>query len=319
MDEIKDFEGFYTIKLQPLINNLKAEAGAAGNWGIIAPVTAFIAILIFAGYQSGYLHGYGGTAIFVCIAAIVISTWFYANRKDKYTKDFKETIIREIITYLLPGIIYKPDEVIAKQEYKYSGLFRHKFDYYDGDDYMEGIYKNVPFRCSELHTQYERLGTGIVGSRLITIFKGLFFVAEINKRFTAGTYIWSCGNEQTGGSIADERYRLMQMPNVYKIKVQDSGADFENNFSVYSTNPAEAGSIMTAAMTERLVRFKKQINRDIALSFVAGRCYVAIAINEDLLEPSGFDTDDREEVKKYFFTVLLVLSIINQLDLHGIV
>ena len=157
-----------------------------------------------------------------------------------------------------------------------------------------------------------------MGSKLVTIFKGLFFVAEINKGFTAGTYIWTYGNQQTGGSLADERYRLMHMPNVYKIKVQDGGADFENNFLVYSTNPAEAGILMTTAMTERLVRFKNQINRDMAISFVAGRCYVAIVINEDLLEPSGFDTDDREEVKKYFFTVLLVLSIINQLELNGI-
>ena len=316
MDDKKDFETFYTQKLGPLISNLKTEAGAAGNWGIIAPVTGFVTLLIFVGYQAGYIQGHGGMAIFLCITAIAISVYFYTNKNDRYTKDFKETVIREIITYLLPGITYKPDEVIAKPEYRYSGLYRHKFDYYDGDDYMEGIYKSVSFRCSELHTQYERLGAGIVGSRLITIFKGLFFVAEINKGYRAGTYIWSHGEDQTGGSVADERYRLMHMPNVYKIKLQQSGADFENNFSVYSTNPAEAGSIVTAAMAERLVRFKKQLNREIAVSFVAGRCYVAIGINEDLLEPSGFDTDDREEVKKYFFTILLVLSIINQLHLN---
>ncbi|NOT92439.1 DUF3137 domain-containing protein [Ferruginibacter sp.] len=316
MDEVKNFEDFYTVKLQPLINNLKTEAGAAGNWGIIALVIAFVTILIFVGYQVDYIHGNAGMAIFLCIAAIAISIYFYTNRKEKYTKDYKETIIKEIITYLHPGITYKPDEVIAKQEYKFSGLFRRLFDYYDGDDYMEGIYKDVVFRCSELHTQYERLGTGITGSRLITIFKGLFFVAEISKHFTAGTYIWSHGDEQTGGSIADERYRLMHSPNVYKIKLQNCVAGFENVFSVYSTNPSEVGSILTTAMTERLIKFKQQIDREIAVSFVAGRCYVAIAINEELLEPSGFDTDDREEVKQYFFTVLLILSIINQLQLN---
>jgi Protein of unknown function (DUF3137) len=314
MDEVKDFEDFYTVKLQPLINNLKAEARGAGNWSIIAPATAFVAILIFVGYQVDYIHGNAGMAIFLCIAAVAISIYFYTNRKGKYTKDYKETIIKEIITYLHPGITYKPDEVIAKKEYKFSGLFRRIFDYYDGDDYMEGVYKDVAFRCSELHTQYESIG--IKRTRLITIFKGLFFVAEISKHFTAGTYIWSHGEEQTGGSIADERYRLMHSPNVYKIKLQNCVAAFENTFSVYSTNPSEAGSILTTAMTERLIKFKQQIGREIAVSFVAGRCYVAIAINEELLEPSGFDTDDREEVKQYFFTVLLILSIINQLQLN---
>ncbi len=317
--DIKNFENFYTIKLQPLISNLKKEAGAAGNWGIIAPLTGFVSILIFAGYQLGYIHGNGGLAIFLCIAAIVASIYFYTNKNSRYTKDFKETIIKEIISFLHPGITYKPEEVIAKPEYKYSGLFRRKYDYYDGDDYMEGVYKTVPFRCSELHTQYERLGAGIMGGRLITIFKGLFFVGDINKKFTAGTYIWSHGEQQVGGTVVDERYRLMHAPNIYKIKLQQSGAGFDENFSVYSTSPSEAGNIISTIMTERLVKFKLQLKRDIAVSFVAGRCYVAIGISEDLLEPSGFDTDDREEVKKYFFTILLVLSIINQLHLNELV
>ena len=106
---------------------------------------------------------------------------------------------------------------------------------------------------------------------------------------------------------------------MYKIKLEQASVDFQNHFAVYSTNPGEAGNILTAAMTERLLNFSKQVNRDIAVSFVAGRCYVAIDINEDLLEPSGFDADDREAVKKYFFTILLVLSIVNQLHLNEMV
>lgn len=312
MDEIKDFESFYTLKLGPLINSLKAEAGAAGNWGIIAPATAFIAVVTFAAYQVGYIEQYSGFAIFFFIVVLPASIYFYTNRKEKYTKHFKETIIKEIINYLHSGITYKPEEVITKQEYKASGLFRRNFDHYNGDGLMEGVYKNVSFRCSELHTKYNGIGRG----HIQTIFRGLFFVADIHKKITAGTYIWSHGEEQTGGSIADERYRLIHTPNVYKIKLQDCCAGFENTFSVYSTNTSEAGSILTTAMTARLIKFKEQIGRNIAVSFVAGRCYVAISIKEDLLEPSGFDTDDREEVKKYFFTVLLIPGIINQLQLN---
>ena len=69
-------------------------------------------------------------------------------------------------------------------------------------------------------------------------------------------------------------------------------------------------------MMECLIQFKKQLKRNIGVSIVAGKCYVAIPINEDLLEPSGFGTDDREEIKEYFFTILLMLSIINQLQLY---
>jgi len=64
----------------------------------------------------------------------------------------------------------------------------------------------------------------------------------------------------------------------------------------------------------RLLEFRKQIKRKVVISFVMGHCYVAIPIEEDLLEPSD-SLDDKEAVKKYFFTVLLILSIINQLPL----
>jgi hypothetical protein len=317
MDEIKDFENFYSLKLQPLIKNLKNEAHEAGNWGIAALVAPCISLLVFAGYQLDYLNEYSGTALFLCIVSIVTTLYFFVITKDRYTKDFKETVITEIIKYLHPGMIYKPEEVIAKQDYKHSSLFRTRFEYYDGDDYMEAVYKGVQFRCSELHVRTESIQIKPAPqNRGSSIFKGLFFVGKINESFSGGTYLWPKGKAQIGESIADEHFRLMPLPHVYKVKLQDAFPGFDGHFSVYSTNPAEAGIILTTAMTERLLKFKQQIDREIAVSFVAGRCYVAISINEELLEPSGFDTDDKEEVKRYFFTILLVLSIINQLHLN---
>ena len=46
-----------------------------------------------------------------------------------------------------------------------------------------------------------------------------------------------------------------------------------------------------------------------------GKCHVAIPIKDDLFEPTSFP-DDKEVIKEYFFFVLLILSIINQLNLR---
>jgi hypothetical protein len=89
---------------------------------------------------------------------------------------------------------------------------------------------------------------------------------------------------------------------------------FDQYFSVCSTNPAEARTILNTEMMSRLLEFRKQIKRRVVFSVVLGKCYVAIPINEDLLEP-GDTVGDKEEVKKYFFTILLILSIVNQLQL----
>ena len=107
------------------------------------------------------------------------------------------------------------------------------------------------------------------------------------------------------------------MPQVHYIEMNNS--IFENHFCVYSTNPAEAKIIVDQEMMERIIKFKKQIKRDIRFSVVAGICYVAISINEELLEPSISDPDNKEDIKGYFFSVLLIFSIINQLNLRRLI
>lgn len=150
-----------------------------------------------------------------------------------------------------------------------------------------------------------------------TIFKGLFFVADLNVNLWGNTYIWNRGEEQTGNSIAEKHYRYMPLPQVYKVKSDNSS--FDKIFSIYSTNPNEAKAILNMDMTNRMVKFKTQINRDIVFSIVGGKFYTAVSFDEDLLEPSVTKADNKEQIKQFFFTILLILSIINQLRLDKFV
>lgn len=93
-------------------------------------------------------------------------------------------------------------------------------------------------------------------------------------------------------------------------------AKFEKAYSVYSNSPGEARHIIDAEMMECLLHFKNQIKRDVTVSFVEGICYVAIAIDEDLLEPSILKPGDKKIIREYFFSILLIFSIINQLRLY---
>jgi hypothetical protein len=313
--EAKDFETFYSLKLQALLKDLKKQGKTAGSWGVIAIVTGVFAILFFIGNISGYLQTPGiiaGAFTLLC----VVSIYLYTTKKDWYVDNYKEKVIREIISYLHPGIFYTPSKFISSKDYKASGLFRHRYDYYDGDDYLQGVYKNVSFHCSELHTQYDRT-VGPMANYETTIFKGLFFVADLNVNFWGNTYIWKRGEEQTGVSIAEKHYRYMPLPQVHKLKSDNT--DFDKNFSIYSTNPNEAKAILNMEMTDRIVKFKTQIKRDMVFSFVGGKFYAAISFDEDLLEPSVTNADDKEQIKQFFFTVLLILSIINQLHLDKFV
>ncbi len=304
MDEIKDFESFYESKLQPFLADLNAQSNEASKWSTAGIASIILAIVCFI--LGELLAG------FLFIILLVVCVYKYRSIKDDLTYTFKETIIKEIIKYVSPGAEYSPSKMISSKDYKRSGLFNHVYNHYHGEDFIKGVYKGVTFYCSELETYYK--STDESGDSF-DIFTGLFFAAPVNSAFTKATYVWPSDDDQFPRSVADEYFhRFMPLPKIYRIKLDHPV--FEKYFSVYGTSSSESRTIIDAEMMERLVRFKKQINRDIRLSFVSGICYVAIGMDEDLLEPSVSKPGDKENIKEYFFSILLILSIINQLNLN---
>lgn len=304
--QIENFETFYSEKLKPLLDKLGPDSNDTSKWSVAAIAALLLCIACFIISESG-------AAIFFIIL-FIISIYIYFKKKGDYVNNFKETIIKEIIEYLNPGAIYKPLEMMSPVDYEKSGLYPRKYDSCDGEDWINGTYKNVIYYCSELETSRTTSGPR---SSIQQIFKGLFFAAPISYGYNT-TYVWPANDVQLPVTIADYHFeRFLSLPDVDLIDMNNP--EFESYFAVYSNDYATTKTIINNSMMERMVRFRNQINRDVRFSFVDGICYVAIAIKDDLLEPSISDPMNEENIKEYFFSVLLILSIINQLDLQSLV
>lgn len=312
MEAIKDFDDFFRLKIEPLLPELEQEDKSIIHWRNAAIISGAILLFFIAGGIFKFLDDASLFPITLTAGGIaIISLYNYIVKDNNYVDKYKATIIQSVISYLNPGLEYKPDITIPEKEYRQSGLYRHNYDYYDGGDLIKGIYKNVSFHCSELRTMYDNLG-GPQGNQRVKIFKGLFFSAVVNKNFTGGTYVWIREREQLAVSIADEEYRLLPFPETSHYHT--GNVLFESVFSVYTTSKAQAATVLNTEMQQLLLKFRSQIQRNFVFSVVMGKCYVAIPVKEDLFEPAD-NPDDKEEIKKYFFSVLLILSIINQLQL----
>lgn len=310
MEEIKDFETFYDVKIVPILPQLKKLNKAAGSLGMGIVITGLLTVASFIATISKMWNKEAGITITILLLiATIIFSYKYIRTENRYTKAFKQKVIKTIIEYLKADIIYEPDNYVSEKEYKRSGLFRKWYDYYEGDDLLKGRYKSTDFYCSELHTCYE------VHERKrhydVRIFKGLFFVAAVKQNLTGGTYVWPADNDQQMKSM-ERNHWMRPITGAKKLQLDDSL--FESYFCAYSSNEQEAIKILTAEMRGLLVKFLLQLKRKISFSVVNGQCYVSIPIKEDLFEPST-NPSDKEEIKKHFFTVLLVFSIINQLEL----
>ncbi|MEP7252634.1 MAG: DUF3137 domain-containing protein [Ginsengibacter sp.] len=303
MNDIKDFESFYSARIEPFLARLNAQSNDASKWSTAGIASVLLAVVCF--FMDAPL------VAFLLLMFTGFTVHKYSAKKNVLRNNFKTSVINEIVSYLNPGAVYSPSKRMSTNDYKTSGLFNHVYNYIFGEDHITGIYKGVKFYSSELQTSYNAKGTN---GRSVNIFEGLFFAAPLNEIFTKATYVWPSEDNQLSLSLADEYFeRYMALPKVYRIN--SDHAAFNKNFVAYTTSPSEARSILDDEMIERIVRFKTQIKRDVRFSFVSGICYVAIEIDENLLEPSVADPGNKENIKEYFFSVLLILSIINQLNL----
>lgn len=304
-EPVKDFESFYTGIILPSLHELENKQVSVQNWrkftlftGIGAPVCFMLNYLKV--FPSGIILA--GGMLLMCFTGAL----FWGRHNEKFVEDFKEKVIRQIINYIAPAAVYKPMTFISKKEYKASGLYRRRFTHFDGDDFWQCVYNGVAFHCSEIDSWREDM-TGKEN-----IFKGLFFIADISTFFSGATYIWPKGQAQLSSSLADDEYRLFPIPHVHKVNVNHEA--FSRYFSVYTTNTTEASLIMSYQMPDHMMAIKEKLKKDISFSFVKGKCYIAIPFEENLLEPIS-NLQDRQEIKNYFYTILLVFNIVRKLDL----
>ncbi|MEO7446364.1 MAG: DUF3137 domain-containing protein [Ferruginibacter sp.] len=307
MQPAPDFEFFYLDKILPLLGKIKQLRQQMKNWewgcalALIFTLANFLTCQGNTGNEtSGWLAGFGAIIFAFCISR-------YAYHRDKYLGEFKSTCIKEVLDFLLPGVIYKPDSFIPSKEYRRSGLFRRRYDAFEGEDYIQGVYKDVKFHCSEISASFNK-----ANNVDHSIFEGLFFVASISPVFQSATYLWPSGEEQVS-SIAHEHYRYYAIPEVKQIITGNK--TFDQYYSVYSSSKDEASYLLGGDLMPLLVKYRRQIKMPVSLSFVTGKCYVAIPLEKSLFEPNKKDPGDKETIKEYFFSGLLILSIINQLHL----
>lgn len=143
MNEIKDFDEFYDIKLKPYLGNLRKQSRRRLDWGTVLVVISiiFIPVIVF-----GLSPASGDYSIWILISIsvmLILSIYQYTSAADGYENDFKEHIIRQIIEFIHPGLLYKHDVYINSKYYKNSSLFRAYYKDYYGEDLIEGTYKNV--------------------------------------------------------------------------------------------------------------------------------------------------------------------------------
>lgn len=274
---------------------------------IISPMALWAIIILLSANDKGNI-------MFPIIAAVVLCGLVYAFMIKDYKNDFKEKIIKRLVSFIDPGLNYSPHACIGQPEFTRSDLFRHRIDRYKGDDRVNGKLGSTQINFSELHAEYETRDKD--GHRQYhTIFKGLFFVADFNKNFKGRTYVLPDFAEKTFGKMLGGMFQNMNKGRGELIKLED--VEFEKEFAVYGDDQIEARYILTHSLMKRITDFKKKTKKNLYFSFIGSNIYVAIPYTKDLFEPKIFKTlKDFEPIEEYYTDLAHAIGIVEELNLN---
>lgn len=237
------------------------------------------------------------------------------NKKKIYRDQYKNEVVRGIVNAIDPSWEYDPNQCINTFEYAASDLFRQSVDRYSGDDLISGKIDKTDFRCSELHTEYKTVTYTKNGGRQETwhtIFRGLFFTADFNKEIIGSTYIEPDTAERLFGKLGQK----LQVSSKGKL-VKLENPEFEKIYAVYATDQIEARYILTPTIMEALVQIYRKYNRNLHLSFIGSRVYVAMSFNQNLFEPKVFSSGANFEDVEFMFNLFMFnQAIIHELNLN---
>ena len=236
---------------------------------------------------------------------------FYWLTKQ-YRSQFKDVVIEPLVKFLDDNLTYVKTGHVTQAIYEQSRLFTHHVERYSGDDWVEGKLGQTYVQFSELHTEYSVRSRN--GRRWVTIFKGLFFVADFNKHFHGRTVVLPDSAEKMLGGFG----KFLQSKNSSRddlVKMDDP--IFEKEFVVYGTDQIEARYILSSSLMKRIMDFRLKSKKNIHLSFVNSKVFVAISYSKNLFEPNVFKTLlSFSPVEEYFNDLKTAVSIVEELNLN---
>jgi hypothetical protein len=255
--------------------------------------------------------------IIICLSAVICIAMYSTKSSsfaNYYRSRYKQDVFARVTSALAPGMTYHPQHFIAENDYTGCGLQSSRIDRYSGQDYFEGHVGGTHLIFSEIHAEREESRKDSKGNRRtywVTVFKGIFFMADFPKHFQGQVIIEPDVAEATFGWLG----RKLQGMSSNLVRLENP--EFEKAFKVRATDQVEARYLLTPSFQDRLLELRKFWGGKIGMSLLRSNLYLAIPNREDWFECSSkVRAGDRAQIERFASQLIAVLNVVNQLDLN---
>ena len=250
-------------------------------------------------------------AMFLMIpTALYISYIIYRMRKFRAT--FKPQVVDLILDFIDDGINYgtmeyQPKGFLPKTTFLESGIFITRPKVYEGEDYVKGKIGEADFEMCELNVrEFSR-----VRDRLNYVFKGVFLYAEFAESTRGKVLVLPREFRQ----YLTRSIREMTRDRAIPIDSFMRNSEFREIFMTYATEDAQIRDMLSEPTQQALVDYHKATGKEIYLSFINKKGYIAITEKKDILEPRLFRTNVSFDLVREFFEDLnMLFRIVEDID-----
>lgn len=243
----------------------------------------------------------------IAVIALIVTIIIHVKNAHAFKRNFKFSIFSPVINTDDSGVKYIGEQHITKEEFYNSGLYSQSADRYSGEDLFYGKRGKTEYKFSELHAEEEHTtydSKGNARTTYVTIFRGIFMIADFNKRLKSTT------------RIVQARDGFFEKLFSGRTKVTLENPEFEEKFNTYSKDQVEARYILTPAMMEKIMELSELFKSKIDLCFKEENIYVALHSGKNHFELDTKQTIDSEQIERIYEEIDNILSIIDVLDLN---
>lgn len=301
----REFERFYESELLPALEAMEANRRRWHRAAYLVPVAvaAVIAVFFAPRLQAGSAAMallFGPAVGYIGVLAAVRHLGF----RDRY----KREIIGAVARFARPDLAYDHKGSISREEFSAGGMF-DGFTGFSGEDLFSGRIGDAAVRYSEL-TVSKR-----IGEESAIVFRGVYLIADLARPCPGLTLVRAVRLGQEKKDWFESRLPEVRIPRPGE-PVELGDREFERRFTVHSTNPAAARSLLTPLLREKLTALDKRCNEQLSLSFQDSRLHLAIGAGAGgLFEPDiRTSLKDRDRYLGMYADIRILAGLAGELD-----
>ncbi len=248
------------------------------------------------------------------LAGIITYFVIDGGSRKAYRAILKREVLAAAAAEIAPGMRYLPDNMVPQGQFEAGGLFSSNIDRYQGEDYFSGQVGATDLLFSELHVERKettRDSKGRTSTRWVTVFRGIYLVADFHKEFRCRVEIVPDVAEANFGWLG------RKLQGITGNLVRLGNPEFEQAFKVTSDDDVGAHYLLTPDMQERFLALRNQWSEGIRAALLDSYLHLAIPMRENWFEASEAEPAGAiAPLQRFLDQLVVVIHITETLNLN---